>query len=84
MVIYPEGGRSPDGWGQEFRPGAAFLAKQAGVPVVPVHIRGTYDILRKGRNWPKRSKSIINFGRPLIFTEDDNNRRFTKKLQEAV
>ena len=39
MVIYPEGGRSPDGWGQEFRPGAAFLAKQAGVPVVPVHIR---------------------------------------------
>ena len=84
MVIYPEGGRSPDGWGQEFRPGAAFLAKQAGVPVVPVHIRGTYDILRKGRNWPKRSKSIINFGRPLKFTEDDNNRRFTKKLQEAV
>ena len=46
MVIYPEGGRSPDGWGQEFRPGAAFLAKQAGVPVVPVLIRGTFDILR--------------------------------------
>ena len=84
MVIYPEGGRSPDGWGQEFRPGAAFLAKQAGVPVVPVHIRGTFDILRKGRNWPKRSKAIVNFGRPLEFAEEDNNRRFTRKLQAAV
>jgi 1-acyl-sn-glycerol-3-phosphate acyltransferase len=84
MVIYPEGGRSPDGWGQEFRPGAAFLAKQANVPVVPVHIRGTFDILRKGRNWPKRSKSVVNFGRPIHFAEDDNNRRFTHKLQAAV
>tara|TARA_Y100001970_G_scaffold199901_1_gene243119 strand:+ start:6662 stop:7621 length:960 start_codon:yes stop_codon:yes gene_type:complete len=84
MVIYPEGGRSPDGWGQEFRPGAAFLAKQAGVPVVPVHIRGTFDILRKGRNWPKKSKATVNFGRPLEFAEEDNNRRFTRKLQLAV
>ena len=26
MLLYPEGGRSPDGWGQEFRGGAAYLA----------------------------------------------------------
>lgn len=84
LVIYPEGGRSRDGWGQQFRPGAAFLAKQAGVPVVPVHIRGTFDILRKGRAWPKRSRSVINFGRPLNFAEDENNRRFTRRLQAAV
>ncbi len=84
LVIYPEGGRSPDGWGQQFRPGAAFLARQAGVPVVPVHIRGTFDILRKGRAWPKRARSVINFGRPLDFDEGENNRRFTRRLQAAV
>ena len=84
LVIYPEGGRSRDGWGQQFRPGAAFLAKQAGVPVVPVHIRGTFDILRKGRAWPRRARSVINFGRPLEFGEDENNRRFTRRLQAAV
>ena len=84
LVIYPEGGRSRDGWGQQFRPGAAFLAKQAGVPVVPVHIRGTFDILRKGRAWPRRARSVINFGRPLDFGEDENNRRFTRRLQAAV
>ena len=83
MVIYPEGGRSPDGWGQEFRPGAAFLAKQAGVPVVPVHIRGTFDILRKGRNWPKKSKqrliSVDHSNSPKRTTTDDS-----PKLQLAV
>lgn len=84
LVIYPEGGRSRDGWGQQFRPGAAFLAKQAGVPVVPVHIRGTFDILRKGRAWPRRARSVINFGRPLDFYEGENNRRFTRRLQAAV
>ena len=84
MVIYPEGGRSADGWGNEFRPGAAYLARQAGVPVVPVHIRGTFDIMRKGRVWPHRARSVINFGRPLSFASEDNNRRFTRKMQQAV
>jgi len=84
LVLYPEGGRSRDGWGQQFRPGAAFLAKQAGVPVVPVHIRGTFDILRKGRAWPRRARPVINFGRPLSFDEGENNRRFTRRLQAAV
>lgn len=84
MVLYPEGGRSPDGWGQTFRPGAAYLARQAGVPVVPVHIRGTFEILRKGRAWPKRARSVVNFGKPLRFEPDDNNRRFTRKMQASV
>ena len=30
LVIYPEGGRSPDGWGQEFKGGAAYLSSAHG------------------------------------------------------
>ena len=41
ILLYPEGGRSPDGWGQEFRGGAAFLAIRCNVPVVPIHLQGT-------------------------------------------
>ncbi len=51
LVIFPEGGRSPDGWTQEFRGGAAYLARRTGRPVVPVYIDGTRKIL------PKRSSS---------------------------
>ena len=52
MLIFPEGGRSPDGWGQPFRGGAAYLALRCGVAVVPVHLQGTGRILRKGRKLP--------------------------------
>ena len=41
LLIFPEGGRSPDGWGQSHRPGAAWLAARTGRPVVPVHLEGT-------------------------------------------
>ena len=51
LVIFPEGGRSPDGWAQSFHPGgAAYLATRSGRPVVPVHLDGTRHILPKGRS----------------------------------
>ncbi|MGH9071741.1 MAG: lysophospholipid acyltransferase family protein, partial [Acidimicrobiales bacterium] len=49
LVFFPEGGRSPDGWARDFGAGAAYLASRAGVPVVPVHVEGTGDILGKRR-----------------------------------
>ena len=52
MLIFPEGGRSPDGWGQPFRGGAAYLSSRCDVPVVPVHLEGTGKILRKGAKRP--------------------------------
>ena len=65
LLIYPEGGRSPDGWGQPFRGGAAYLAARAGVPVVPVHVAGTGRILRKGRSLPRPSNTSVTFGRAI-------------------
>ncbi|HEY1829970.1 MAG TPA: lysophospholipid acyltransferase family protein [Acidimicrobiales bacterium] len=47
LVIFPEGGRSPDGWTQPFRGGAAYLAKRTGRPVVPVYLHGTRHVLPK-------------------------------------
>ena len=35
LLLYPEGGRSPDGEMREFKPGAAWIARRAGVPVLP-------------------------------------------------
>ena len=37
LVIYPEGGRSPDGWGQDFKGGPAYLSTKTGAPIVPIH-----------------------------------------------
>lgn len=48
VVIYPEGTRSTNGNIGEFRSGAIHLAKECGVPVIPVALLGTADVLPKG------------------------------------
>jgi 1-acyl-sn-glycerol-3-phosphate acyltransferase len=45
LVIYPEGGRTPDGLIKPFLPGAFFLAIKAQVDIVPVALIGTFDLL---------------------------------------
>jgi len=84
LVIFPEGGRSPDGWGQPFRGGAAYLALRCGVPVVPVHIQGTGRILRKGKKVPRPATTKVTFGAPLHPAADDNARRFGATIEQAV
>ena len=84
ILLYPEGGRSPDGWGQEFRGGAAFLAIRCNVPVVPIHLQGTGRILRKGRTLPRPSRTTVTFGDPLVAAEGENARAFAIRLQAAV
>ena len=65
LLIFPEGGRSRDGWGQPHRPGAAWLAARTGRPVVPVHVSGTRDILPKGGTRLRPGTTTVTFGRPL-------------------
>jgi 1-acyl-sn-glycerol-3-phosphate acyltransferase len=45
LVIFPEGGRTPDGAIKPFLPGAFFLAIKAQVDIVPVALIGTYELL---------------------------------------
>ncbi|MDE0927412.1 MAG: lysophospholipid acyltransferase family protein [Acidimicrobiales bacterium] len=84
LLIFPEGGRSPDGWGQPFRGGAAYLAIRCDVPVVPIHIQGTGRILRKGRILPQPSSTTVTFGDPLVAHDGENARRFAERLEAAV
>ncbi|MEY2435099.1 MAG: 1-acyl-sn-glycerol-3-phosphate acyltransferase [Acidimicrobiaceae bacterium] len=84
MLIFPEGGRSPDGWGQPFRGGAAYLALRCHVPVVPVHLEGTGRIMRKGSKRLSRSATRITFGRPLWPDEGEDSRRFAARIERAV
>ena len=84
MVIFPEGGRSPDGWGQPFKGGAAFLADKCGVPVVPVHIDGSGAIWGKGARKLSPGSVTITFGAPLRKRDDENVRRFGDRIERAV
>lgn len=84
MVIFPEGGRSPDGWGQQFKAGAAFVAVRTQVPVVPVHLEGTGRILPKGTSKLVPGKTRVTFGAPIHPTPDTDMRELAARIEAAV
>ena len=45
LVIFPEGGRSPDGHLQPFMSGGFYVAIKAGIDIVPMALIGTFDLL---------------------------------------
>lgn len=63
--IYPEGTRSRDGRLYRGRTGVAHLALTAGVPVVPVGLRGTAQLQPVGSNLPRLAKVTVEFGQPI-------------------
>jgi 1-acyl-sn-glycerol-3-phosphate acyltransferase len=84
LVIFPEGGRSPDGWGQAHHPGPAYLAQRANVPVVPVHIEGTRRILGKGRRALNPGTSTVTFGAPMRPTDGEDARAYAVRLEREI
>ena len=84
LVIYPEGGRSPDGWGQEFKGGAAYLSRETGCPVVPVFIDGSGSIYGKGMKRPVPGATKVTFGSPIWPDEGESTRRLNQRIERAV
>lgn len=84
LVVFPEGGRSPDGWGQPFRGGAAYLARRTGAPIVPVHIEGTGRILGKGMSRPKAARTTVTFGEPIHPVEGEDARTLSARAEQRV
>lgn len=82
LLIFPEGGRTPDGWGQAHRGGAAWLAARSGRPIVPVHIKGTYKLLPRGGKRLYTGETRVSFGRPL--EPDVPARELVGRVEQAI
>lgn len=83
LVIFPEGGRSPDGWGQEFKPGAAFLAVRRNCPIIPVHVEGADEVLPKGGRL-RRHACTVTFGLPIVPADGEDARHLNARVEAAV
>jgi 1-acyl-sn-glycerol-3-phosphate acyltransferase len=93
LLIYPEGGRSPDGRLQEFKGGAAYLAERSRSTVVPTYIHDSGWL--QARRYAKapvfteapqhrRHHVVITFGEPLRCGEGENMRHFGARIEGAV
>ena len=86
VVLYPEGHRSPDGRLQRALPGAGFLARAAGVPVLPVALWGTAGVLPIGARWPQRGPVHVRFGKaaPIPFADARGRRLSSQKIANLL
>ena len=84
LLLYPEGGRSPDGWGKPFRAGAAYIAAKHNVPIVPIYMEGTRDVLPVGRYFPKVARSSLIFGDPVFQKEAESTKSFATRVSDAT
>lgn len=91
--IFPEGTRSSDGEIQKPFTGVAKFALNAKVPVIPVGIIGTYDIMSRHDKRPKfrGAKAKIKIGKPIYFSEyaniqptDKDYKQVTDKIMSQV
>jgi 1-acyl-sn-glycerol-3-phosphate acyltransferase len=65
LVIFPEGGRTPDGRVQPFLPGAFFLAIKAQVDIVPIALYGMYELLPMDTYHIKPRQLEMRVGPPI-------------------
>jgi 1-acyl-sn-glycerol-3-phosphate acyltransferase len=79
LLLYPEGTRSRSGGLGRVKRGAAVLAERHKLPVVPIRVSGTSEVMPPGRFWPKRlhgkimskrHKVEVCFGEPIKPSKD--------------
>ncbi len=83
-LIFPEGKRTIDGSLGSLQMGIGVMATRLQIPVVPLRITGTFDLLPLGAHWPRRGQVRLNIGIPLRADEDEPCAGFCLRLERAL
>jgi long-chain acyl-CoA synthetase len=92
LNVYPEGRRSFDGELGVFKKGAAILATELNVPIVPVALDGTYRIWPRGSSRIRLARVKISFGEPIEVcnltsagtSRERQYEEFTARIKETI
>jgi 1-acyl-sn-glycerol-3-phosphate acyltransferase len=84
LLIFPEGGRSPDGKLMEFEHGAAFVALASGAAVVPIGIDGADRLLPRHSALVRPAKLRVRFGPPVALGDLRGGRVSREAIAEAA
>lgn len=84
VLLFPEGTRSKDGTIGPFKPGVVALAARSRVPVIPIGLSGTAEVLPKGKRLPRRHSVTVAIGTPAGFADGDEAMPAAAGLQVAV
>jgi long-chain acyl-CoA synthetase len=83
-IVFPEGLRTEDGQLKPFRPGIGMMAVRLRVPVVPIRLRGLYEIYSVHDSWPRLGPVHVSIGPPLSFSAETSYADAAHRIEEAV
>ncbi len=72
LCVFPEGTRTSDGRLQPAKAGVGFLVEKSGVPVVPVHLDGTFAALPRNARRLRLARITVSFGPPIRLDDYPN------------
>lgn len=84
LCVFPEGSRSRDGRIKEFKKGVGIIARELNIPVVPVAISGTYEMMPSGKLFPRPGRVRVSFGRPVSPAGKEYDEVVKELYQEVV
>ena len=83
LLMFPEGTRSFDGRLQEAKMGIGMIAYNARVPIIPVYINGSHEILPRNANRVHLKPCSVYFG-PPVNLEPFYSQRKSKELYKEI
>jgi 1-acyl-sn-glycerol-3-phosphate acyltransferase len=82
--LFPEGTRTYDGKLNPGLPGIGMLVQKSGIPVAPVAVLGTFEMLPRGQKKLKRSRIRIVFGKPISFEPGTSREQIAEQIMAAI
>ena len=82
-LIFPEGQRTKTGKIKPFKEGIGHLALGLRVPIVPIRLRGTFELLSPDASFPKRGDVSVHIGKPYLVSSGEP-KTVAKKLKETI
>jgi long-chain acyl-CoA synthetase len=81
-LLFPEGERTWDGRLLPFRPGVGVMVERLQLPVVPLLVRGLFEIWPRTKERPVRGKAQLWVGDPMRILPGESAGDFTRRLEE--
>jgi long-chain acyl-CoA synthetase len=84
VLVFPEGRHTVNGKMNPFRSGIGLLTNNLGIPVLPMRIRGLFEVKQAGKKFAPPWTISVRIGQPMKFPAGTAPERIAQELQRAV
>jgi long-chain acyl-CoA synthetase len=84
VLVFPEGEETKNGQLQPFRQGIGLLTSELNVPVVPIMLRGLFELKQRRQFFVRPGTVSVTFGEPVKFPTEQAPPEITRDLELKV